>query len=167
MPNDRPTAPLQIGGIRQLLLRGLLAPDGTARPRWSPSVQRSRPRLRQWCSHLVEVANANEPLVLDGPEAFVFHSELALLKLAECAHATFLASSQRPRPIRVLHSCLAVLVRPELFDRHDLLVRNHRSLLACRVMNSAMLAGEGKPLIRRSLKQPHTSCVNILLLMNF
>jgi hypothetical protein len=138
---------LGLGGVLQCNGRGLASGNGVL--------------------HLVEVANANETLVLDGPEAFVLHSELALLKLAKCAHAAFLASSQRPRPIRVLHSCLAVLVRPELFDRHDLLVRNHRSLLACRVMNSAMLAGEGKPLIRRSLKQPHTSCVNILLLMNF
>ena len=32
---------------------------------------------------MVEVANANETLVLDGPESFVLHSELALLKLAE------------------------------------------------------------------------------------
>ena len=42
---------------------------------------------------MVEVANANETLVLDGPESFVLQSELALLKLAECAHAAFLASS--------------------------------------------------------------------------
>ena len=103
---------------------------------------------------MVEVANANETLVLDGPESFVLHSELALLKLAECAHAAFLASSQRPRPIRVLHFCLAVLVRPELFDRHDLLVRNHRSLLACRVMNPRVYANQVARRLRSN--QPST-----------